>query len=40
MKRLREILGRVAVPLVTPFHADEEVNPEARKRLSNVLARP
>ncbi len=33
MKQLQEILGRVAVPLVTPFHADEDVNLEALERL-------
>jgi 4-hydroxy-tetrahydrodipicolinate synthase len=33
MKRLLEIVGRVSVPLVTPFHENEEVNHEALAQL-------
>jgi Dihydrodipicolinate synthase/N-acetylneuraminate lyase len=37
MKTLAEILGRVSVPLVTPFHEDETVNHEALARLVDFV---
>ncbi len=37
MKTLAEIMGRVSVPLVTPFHEDETVNHEALGRLVDFV---
>ena len=37
MKTLFEIMGRVSVPLVTPFHANEEVNHEALGQLVDYV---
>ncbi len=37
MKRLSEIMGRVSVPLVTPFTANEEVNYEALGQLVDFV---
>jgi 4-hydroxy-tetrahydrodipicolinate synthase len=40
MKTVAEIMGRVSVPLVTPFHDNEDVNHEALSRLVDfVIAR-
>jgi len=37
MKTLAEIMGRVAVPLVTPFHPNEDVNHEALAQLVDFV---
>jgi len=37
MKTLADIMGRVSVPLVTPFHEDETVNHEALARLIDFV---
>jgi 4-hydroxy-tetrahydrodipicolinate synthase len=37
MKTLAEILGRVSVPLVTPFHRNEDVNHEALAQLADFV---
>jgi 4-hydroxy-tetrahydrodipicolinate synthase len=37
MKTLLDIMGRVSVPLVTPFHANEEVNYEALGQLVDFI---
>src|SRR5512136_1954402 len=37
MKTLQEIMGRVSVPLVTPFHANEDVNHEALGQLVDYI---
>ncbi len=37
MKTLSEIMGRVSVPLVTPFHANEDVNHEALGQLVDYI---
>lgn len=37
MSTLLEIMGRVSVPLVTPFHANEEVNHEALAQLVDFV---
>ena len=37
MKTLAEIMGRVSVPLVTPFHEDETVNHDALARLVDFV---
>jgi len=37
MKRLLGIMGRVSVPLVTPFHENEEVNHEALAQLVDFV---
>jgi 4-hydroxy-tetrahydrodipicolinate synthase len=37
MKTLFEIMGRVSVPLVTPFKADEEINHEALAQLVDYI---
>jgi 4-hydroxy-tetrahydrodipicolinate synthase len=39
MTRLLEIMGRVSVPLVTPFHQNEEVNHEALAQLVDFVIR-
>jgi len=37
MKKLAEIMGRVSVPLVTPFHGNEDVNYEALAQLVDFV---
>jgi len=39
MKPLSEIMGRVSVPLVTPFHEDETVNHQALAELADFVIR-